>query len=328
MILISNIVPWRKVIKIMSRNKIMGYTKLKNNPQRNAFDLSHRHMFTSQIGELLPIACYWANPNETFKIGYNGLTRTDSLQTAAFTRLRENIQYYFVPFQSLWRYFEQQYNNMKNGDAGQNISQIAESPTEESAITTKLPYVNYLKISNWLKSFFDVSVVAVTAFYSATSKDKQYRTASYFYDFCLGRVLPNGTSNNAFVNRVFRGGSYRLCRAAKLLMALGYGNFSIVLQYDVFAMAQAYMKDNNDVWDSSTFSSTSWYGLDFNIGSNSSAVKKAPNLSIFPLLAYHKICQDHYKLRQWQAFEPYCCNIDYLGPSDSMDVYSFHPYFS
>ena len=50
-----------------------------------------------------------------------------ALNTDAFTRIRENIQYYFVPFQSLWKYFEQQVNNMTRGDAGQNISMIASS---------------------------------------------------------------------------------------------------------------------------------------------------------------------------------------------------------
>lgn len=302
----------------MNRNKIMGYTQLKNDPKRNAFDLSHRHMFTSQIGELLPIGCYWANPNETFKIGYNGLTRTDSLQTAAFTRLRENIQYYFVPFQSLWRYFEQQYNNMKKGDAGQNISQIAKSSTEESVITTKLPYVSYTSIAQWLNLFIIDAINALQGFYQKTSSNKEYRTASYFYDYCVGRTLPNGVVNAAFINRVFRGGSYRLCRACKLLMALGYGNFSVAAQYDIFAMAQEYMKEHKDVWNPDDFLSSK-YSLKFSV----SDILQAPNLSVFPLLAYHKICQDHYKLRQWQPFEPYCCNIDYLSPTDDMNALSF-----
>lgn len=55
-----------------------------------------------------------------------------ALNTDAFTRIRENIQYYFVPFQSLWKYFEQQVNNMTKGDAGQNISKFASSSTDSS----------------------------------------------------------------------------------------------------------------------------------------------------------------------------------------------------
>jgi hypothetical protein len=97
----------------------------------------------AQVGELLPVFTQWVNPNETFKIGYNGKTRTAALNTDAFTRIRENIQYYFVPFQSLWKYFEQQVNNMTKGDAGQNISMIASSSSDPATLTTSLPYVSY-----------------------------------------------------------------------------------------------------------------------------------------------------------------------------------------
>ena len=50
-------------------NKVLGMHRLKNKVNRNAFDLSHRHMFTAQVGELLPVFTQWVNPNETFKLG-------------------------------------------------------------------------------------------------------------------------------------------------------------------------------------------------------------------------------------------------------------------
>ena len=55
----------------------------------------------------------------------------------------------------------------------------------------------------------------------------------------------------------------------------------------------------------------------------SSSIANSPNLSLFPLLAYHKICNDHYRNEKWQPFEPWTCNIDYLGPSDNMNANSF-----
>ena len=36
-------------------NKVLGMHRIKNKVNRNAFDLSHRHMFTAQVGELLPV---------------------------------------------------------------------------------------------------------------------------------------------------------------------------------------------------------------------------------------------------------------------------------
>ena len=142
-------------------NKVLGMHRLKNKVNRNAFDLSHRHMFTAQVGELLPVFTQWVNPNETFKIGYNGKTRTAALNSDAFTRIRENIQYYFVPFQSLWKYFEQQVNNMTKGDAGQNISKFADSSTSASQISTPLPYISYVDLADWLDDMYQHVLLAV-----------------------------------------------------------------------------------------------------------------------------------------------------------------------
>ena len=46
-------------------------------------------------------------------------------------------------------------------------------------------------------------------------------------------------------------------------------------------------------------------------------------MSLFPLLAYHKICNDHYRNEKWQPYEPWTCNIDYLLPTSNMNAYSF-----
>ena len=163
-------------------NKVLGMHRLKNKVNRNAFDLTHRHMFTAQAGELLPVFSQWVNPNETFKIGYNGKTRTAALNTDAFTRIRENIQYYFVPFQSLWKYFEQQVNNMTHGDAGQNISKFAKSSMEASKISTSLPFISYVDLSTWLNVIYEHSVSAVDAYFSINKYEDS--SAESFMDFC------------------------------------------------------------------------------------------------------------------------------------------------
>lgn len=289
-------------------NKVLGMHRLKNKVNRNAFDLSHRHMFTAQVGELLPVFSQWVNPNETFKIGYNGKTRTAALNTDAFTRIRENIQYYFVPFQSLWKYFEQQVNNMTKGDAGQNISKFASSSTEASSISTSMPYISYVDLASWLGTMYTHALSAISAYIGNHSID--YLSAQGFKDYC---------AKSSIYSDVFVCDGYRLCRAAKLLMALGYGNFSAVIQYDIFAMAFEFLKQ--DVWDVSEFKDSD-YAL--NLSSfEAKSIVNSPNLSLFPLLAYHKVCNDHYRNEKWQPFEPWTCNIDYLGPTDNMNATSF-----
>ena len=292
-------------------NKVLGMHRLKNKVNRNAFDLSHRHMFTAQVGELLPVFTQWVNPNETFKIGYNGKTRTAALNTDAFTRVRENIQYYFVPFQSLWKYFEQQVNNLTRGDSGQNISKFASSSTEASTISTSMPYISYVDLSYWLRLMFEHALAAVDAYFTANAAAST-RSASGFKSFC---------DSSSTYSDVFVCDSYRLCRAAKLLMALGYGNFSVVIQYDIYANAEAYVK-SGPAWNKTTFSKNSTYGLNLS-GFEAQKLSNSPNLSILPLLAYHKICNDHYRNEKWQPFEAWTCNIDYLSPTDNMNATSF-----
>ena len=291
-------------------NKVLGMHRLKNKVNRNAFDLSHRHMFTAQVGELLPVFSQWVNPNETFKIGYNGKTRTAALNTDAFTRIRENIQYYFVPFQSLWKYFEQQVNNMTRGDAGQNISKFASSSTEASSISTSMPYISYVDLARWLDSMYQHALAAYAAYFK-TAPNLAARSAVKFKDWC---------DASSSYSDVFVCDGYRLCRAAKLLMALGYGNFSAVIQYDIYAMANEFVGQAT-TFDFGEFRDSS-YSLDLTTF-EASSITNSPNLSLFPLLAYHKICNDHYRNEKWQPFEPWTCNIDYLGPTDNMNATNF-----
>jgi hypothetical protein len=291
-------------------NKVLGMHRLKNKVTRNAFDLSHRHMFTAQVGELLPVFTQWVNPNETFKIGYNGKTRTAALNTDAFTRIRENIQYYFVPFQSLWKYFEQQVNNMTKGDAGQNISKFASNSYEAASISTSMPYISYVDLANWLSTMYAKALGAVNQYFVSHSASSS-RSAVDFKNWC---------AESTAYSDVFVCDGYRLCRAAKLLMSLGYGNFVTVIQYDIYAIAESYVKDGND-WSLSDFQSSD-YGLDFS-NFESTHILNSPNLSLFPLLAYHKICNDHYRNEKWQPFEPWTCNIDYLQPTGNMNAKSF-----
>ena len=274
-------------------NKVLGMHRLKNKVNRNAFDLSHRHMFTAQVGELLPVFSQWVNPNETFKIGYNGKTRTAALNSDAFTRIRENIQYYFVPFQSLWRFFEQQVNNMTVGDAGQNIAKVAFNASTSATLSTAMPYISYVDLAKYLNAYLQRLYTALDYYFRTVESGKESITG--FYDLCTHGSYPD----------VFVCDGYRLCRAAKLLMSLGYGNFSAVIQYDGFAMANSFVRSGH-TWSLAEFRKSK-YALDLT-KFEAFGIENSPNMSIFPLLAYHKICNDHYRNEKWQPFEP-CTSV-------------------
>jgi hypothetical protein len=287
------------------RSQVVGFHNIKNKVSRNAFDLSHRHLFTAQIGELLPVFYQWVNPNETFKLGFNSLTRTQPLETAAFTRLHENIQYYFVPFQSLWKFFEQQVNNMTSGQSGENISRIAKSSSEDSVITTSMPYLNYDYLRSILNNLMNDTTDAVILGYKA------------------GNTTPAALSSY-LSNTIFMvNGRLRYVNFVRLLRSFGLFNSNLD-GYDIIDSLISFVNSStSSSWNKQDFlnSSYGWWCSSYSLGSSKGyfEVNHAPNLSIFPLLAYQKIYYDHYIYRQWQPYRSYACNIDYLLPSDSMN---------
>lgn len=242
-----------------NRSNIMGLHNLKNKPSRNSFDLSHRNMFTAKVGELLPCFVQELNPGDSIKVTSSYFTRTAPLQSNAFTRLRENVQYFFVPYSSLWKYFDSQVINMTQNANRGDISRIASSLIGSQKVTTQMPCVNYKTLHAYLLKFINRSVVTV--------------------------------GGNEYIR-----GCYRHAESAKLLQLLGYGNFP-----EQFAD----FKVNNDKLNKS--------GLNF----TDVTYKNSPYLSIFRLLAYHKICNDHYMYRQWQPYNASLCNVDYLTPNSS-----------
>lgn len=235
-----------------NRSNIMGLHGLKNKTSRNSFDLSHRNLFTAKVGELLPCAVFEMNPGDTISLDSSYFTRTAPLETAAFTRLRENVQFFFVPYSLLWKYFNSQVMNMTQTAAGGDVSRVASGIVDNAVVSTQMPFIDYRSIKVYLNSILK----------TYTDKKAGYEDI---------------TLNN---------GELRSAASAKLLQLLGYGNFP-----------EQNMKEYQPL--------------------SSVVVNNSLNLSIFRLLAYQKICNDHYTYRQWQPYDASLCNIDYLVPSRS-----------
>lgn len=174
----------------------MGLHGLKNKTSRNSFDLSHRNLFTAKVGELLPCFVQEVNPGDSIKLDSSYFTRTAPLQTAAFTRLRENVQYFFVPYQCLWKYFEGQVKNMTKNANGGDVSQIAKSPFANAKVSTEMPYISYSALHSYVNSLVN------------------------------GNNPVSPTPEQESGNHVYINGCYRFAETAKLLQMLGYGNFN------------------------------------------------------------------------------------------------------
>lgn len=215
---------------------------IRNHPRRSAFDLSSKVAFSAKSGELLPIKWYFTMPGDKFTLKRQHFTRTQPVNTSAYTRIREYYDWFWVPLHLLWR------------NAPEVISQMQSNVQHAGSQTSALSLGNYLP----------------------TISNSQLKS-------CLSNL--KGKTNYF--------GFDRSDLSYKLLQYLRYGSCS----------------GGNEVFGTSVNYSTS-YSQDFRFNLN---------LSIFPLLAYKKFCQDYFRYSQWQDSSPYLWNVDYYaGTSQSL----------
>ena len=84
---------------------IMNLTAVRNKPSRNGFDLSQKINFTAKVGELMPVWWTPVLPTDSLRVKVNNFIRTQSLNSAAFARMRGYFDFYFVPFSQIWQHF-------------------------------------------------------------------------------------------------------------------------------------------------------------------------------------------------------------------------------
>lgn len=113
---------------------------VRNHTSRNGFDLSCKNAFTAKAGELLPVYWKFVLPGDKFNLRVQHFTRTPAVQTAAFTRIKEDFFAYFVPLRLLWRYFPTVINKLYNQVP------VAGSLTMTNTLDGKLPCVSLASI--------------------------------------------------------------------------------------------------------------------------------------------------------------------------------------
>lgn len=89
------------------KQSVFNLNTLKVHPERNAFDLTHNDVFSCAPGMLLPISCTEVLPNEHYEINPQVFLRTMPLNSAAYVRMRQHVEFFFVPARVLLRQFPQ-----------------------------------------------------------------------------------------------------------------------------------------------------------------------------------------------------------------------------
>ena len=128
----------------------MSLTALKNSVKRNGFDLSFKNAFTAKVGELLPIMCKEVYPGDKFNIRGQAFTRTQPVNSAAYSRLREYYDFYFVPYRLLWNMAPTFFTNMPD-------PHHAASPTFSVSLGQRHPWFTFSDIMEYLGNLDSLS---------------------------------------------------------------------------------------------------------------------------------------------------------------------------
>ena len=124
-----------------------GMSNLQNHPHRSGFDIGRKNAFTAKVGELLPV--YWdiSMPGDKYKFNIEYFTRTQPVETSAYTRLREYFDFYAVPLRLLWKSAPSVLTQM------QDINQIqALSLTQNLSLGSYLPSLSLSRFGQILST--------------------------------------------------------------------------------------------------------------------------------------------------------------------------------
>ena len=120
-----------------------GMSNLQNRPHRSGFDIGRKNAFTAKVGELLPV--YWdiSMPGDKYRFSIEYFTRTQPVETSAYTRLREYFDFYAVPLRLLWKSAPSVLTQM------QDINQLqALSLTQNLSLGTFLPSLSLYRLGS------------------------------------------------------------------------------------------------------------------------------------------------------------------------------------
>ena len=128
-------------------SRLFSYGDVKGRPSRAGFDLSKKFCFTAKAGQLLPV--YWKMLLPGTKVNLKDMhfTRTMPVNTAAYTRIKEYFDWYFVPLRLINKNLNPALVNMLDQ------SNIATSLIQNKVVSDEIPYTSFSSITGVFNKF-------------------------------------------------------------------------------------------------------------------------------------------------------------------------------
>lgn len=164
---------------------LFSYGDIKNKPRRSGFDLGNKNAFTAKVGELLPVYWKFCIPGDKFDISQEWFTRTQPVDTSAFTRIREYYEWFFVPLHLMYRNSNEAIMSMENQP------NYAASGVQSITFNRKLPWVDLSALNDAISN-----VKASTYHNNMFGFDRSLGFAKLYNYLGVGETDPSKTLAN------------------------------------------------------------------------------------------------------------------------------------
>ncbi|UPW42037.1 major capsid protein [Dipodfec virus RodF1_13] len=267
-----------------------SFNDLKENLQldlpRGGFDNSQTVKFTSKNGELLPILTLDVVPGGEYRIRVDADSRLQPASSPAMIRMREYYDFFFVPFNQLYRDSENVL--LLNSE---NL-QFAASPTSNTRHSEYLPCFKSSYLYRFSKAEASSAYPNRLRIFSDLQSDVYQTDIFGFNLWPLSAKLCNfiGTPymNTTFIKAIEAGGKG----------ANAPGTFIFVGD-----VSDPLPSENPD-YSKILFKDLPYYG-------GPSSFDRL--ISALPFAAYQKIYFDFYRNEHWEPSDPKCYNFDYIS---------------
>lgn len=177
-------------------SKLFSYGSIKNKPARSGFDWSEHFSFTAKAGELLPVYWKFMLPGTKVNLNLSSFSRTMPVNTAAYTRVKEYYDWYFVPFRLI------------NKSLGQALVQMQDQPVQATSllqnrtVTLDLPWTSCSSMFK-LVSYASTSLLDSHKDKNLNGFSKAATTAKLLRYLRFGNCYYTSTPNDMPANKNF-----------------------------------------------------------------------------------------------------------------------------
>lgn len=276
---------------------IFSLGKHRQNLSRNAFDLSRKALFTAPSGALLPIFSLEVQPNDHVKLDIASFTRTAPLNSAAYVRVNEQVDFFFVPYRLLWSMWPQFISRTNEYSSMLFANHMADRPF----VSEPGKAVNNSRVANMIPRIKGSDIFDV--FFAKTHEAHTPTDPNYI-----------GEKGDLF-------GIKKKYNAARLLNLLGYGfdglDDGLRLKFSSGSISGSTPTSNNK--DTTHSKERGGFGGRRDERAPKADVYKSQTFNPFRLLAYQKIYNDYYRRNDYISQDLPSFNCDNASMNGYID---------